>query len=34
MGLAELLALRGGLMLLSETVSSLLQGYFVYGSSA
>lgn len=33
MDLAELLALKDGFMLLSETVSPLLNGYFVHGSS-
>lgn len=34
MGLTELLALKDGFILLSETVSPLLKGWFVYGSSA
>ena len=33
MGLTELLALNDGFILLSETVSPLLKGLFVYGSS-
>lgn len=34
MGLTELLALKDGFILLSETMSPLLKGWFVYGSSA
>lgn len=33
MDLTELLALKDGFMLLSETVSPLLKGYFAHGSS-
>lgn len=33
MGLAELLALKDGFILLSEAVSPLLKGLFVYGYS-
>lgn len=33
MGLTELLALKDGFILLSETVSPLLKGLFVYGYS-